>query len=241
MNRLILSLTLIIACGALVFAQTQKSRASADASSSTSVSKNGDALNIESGTRLSAQLQSTLDARRAKVGDRVVLKTTEAIKANGRTVVNKGALLLGHVTEVQQRSKDTAQSRIGLVFDTLEKGTLQMPISATITSITRAQTQSGSALDDDPFGTDASGRSTSSSRGSQRQSGGGLLGTVGGVVDTTTQTAGNVVGGIRISQSTGASAEGGSILSLNGGDLRLEKSTTFHLTLNSSASVNDNQ
>ncbi|HYY41659.1 MAG TPA: hypothetical protein VE775_02935, partial [Pyrinomonadaceae bacterium] len=84
---------------------------------------------------------------------------------------------------------------------------------------------------------------------------GGATNTVGGVANTTTQAAGQVVSGtttavgntssgvgrtvrgLRISQATSASAEGGSTLSLTGGNLHLEKNTTFHLTLNESANV----
>jgi hypothetical protein len=88
---------------------------------------------------------------------------------------------------------------------------------------------------------------------------GGVGGTVGGVLNTTTQTAGDVVGGttgavggtvndvtkniggIRISQSTDASIEGGSMLSISGDNLRLEKGTSFNLRLAQSSRVgNDN-
>ena len=64
-------------------------------------------INIESGIRLAAELQNTIDVRKARVGDEVLLKTTKPIKAEGRTVVAKGACLLGHVTEVAQTSKDS--------------------------------------------------------------------------------------------------------------------------------------
>jgi hypothetical protein len=93
----------------------------------------------------------------------------------------------------------------------------------------------------------------------RQSSGGGLLGgvtgAVGGVVDSTARTTGSVVGGttsavggtvgnvtegvggIRISQSSDASAEGGTTLSLAGDNLRLEKGTSFRLRLNQAASV----
>ncbi|HEY0004330.1 MAG TPA: hypothetical protein VGB17_05930 [Pyrinomonadaceae bacterium] len=263
MKKFVIALTLLIACAAAASAQEQRSRTNAGASSASSVSKRDSTLNIQSGTRLAAQLENTLDARKARVGDRVVLRTTEAIKENGRTIVGKGARLIGHVTEVRQSARGSAQSSIGLVFDRLEKGSLELPITASITSITQAATRAR-AGDDDLFAADAIARSSTSTRGgAQRGSGGGLLGgvgnTVGGVVETTTQTTGSVVGGtteavgstvgnttnavgrtvsgIQISQSSSASAEGGSTLSLSGGNLRLEKNTTFHLALSQSASV----
>ncbi|PYS92433.1 MAG: hypothetical protein DMF64_09120 [Acidobacteria bacterium] len=262
MKRTFLIVTLALGCAASALAQTHKAQTSTSASSDTSAhaSAQGGQRNVEivSGTRLAAQLQNTLDVRRAHVGDQVVLKTTEAIKQNGHTMVNKGARLIGHVTEVQQRAQGNAESRIGLVFDRLESGSLTTPISATITSITQATTHTSASNDDFTNDTSASSTTTTStSAGSS--SGGGLLGgvgntvggvmnTVGGVVNTTTQATGQVVsgttsavgrtvGGLHISQSGSASAEGGSTLSLTGGNLRLEKNTTFNLTLNESAAV----
>ncbi len=57
-------------------------------------------------------------------------------------------------------------------------------------------------------------------------------------VSNTTRGVGDTLGRVRVSQSASASAEGGSTLSLNGGNLRLEKGTTFNLTLNESAGIN---
>jgi hypothetical protein len=263
MSRFILAIALVILCSGAVLAQETGTSASTSATSATSAKAGGKALNLQSGTRVMAQLQNTLDVRKARVGDQVVLKTTEAIKANGRTVVNKGARLIGHVTEVSQKSRANGESRIGMVFDQLESGSLDTPINATITSITQAVTRA--RANDEGIGADSSVRSTSTARSSSRSgsSNGGLLGgvsgTVGGVVNSTTQTAGDVVGGttgavggtvndvtrsvggIRISQSTDASVEGGSTLSLAGDNLRLEKGTSFGLRLNQATSVgNDN-
>jgi hypothetical protein len=74
-----------------------------------------------------------------------VLKTTQTLKHYGDTIVPKGATLLGHVTEVQQRTKENGESRIGVAFDRLQNGALDIPITATIVSITQAQTQPSTA------------------------------------------------------------------------------------------------
>lgn len=261
MRKLLLTIMLTALCAVTALAQTQTSGA-AEAASSASLSRNDRSLNIESGTRLAAELESTLDARKARVGDRVVLRTTEAIKENGRTVVKKGSRLIGRVTDVQQRASGRAESSVSLLFDRLESGSLATPITATINSITQARARA--RVEDDRMSADSNVRSTSSARTTQQQrSGGGLLGgvsnTVGGVLDTTTQTAGstvnatgqtvgntvgglsNTVGAIRIEQSGSAGVQGGTTLSLTGDNLRLEKGATFHLTLNQSASVRGNQ
>jgi hypothetical protein len=49
------------------------------------------------------------------------------------------------------------------------------------------------------------------------------------VVGGATNVVGRQLNAVRI--STGATAEGGTTLSLAGGDLRLEKGTVFHLTI----------
>jgi hypothetical protein len=259
MSRYILAIAFIVLTSGAVFAQ--ETRGSASATSATSSAVNGKAINLQSGTRVTAELQNALDVRKARVGDQVVLKTTEAIKANGRTVVNKGARLIGRVTEVSQRTRANGESSVRLVFDQLESGSLETPINATITSITQAATRT--RVNDDGLNSETRARSSSTARTSSRSGNGGLLGgvggAVGGVLNTTTQTAGDVVGGttgavggtvneatkavggIRISQSTDASVSGSSTLSLTGDNLRLEKGTAFGLRLNQSTSVgNDN-
>ena len=252
MNKTILAVALLVLFGSMTLAQTS---AGGRATNATNASARGRVVQLDSGTQVAAQLQNTLDARRARVGDQVILKTTENIKQNGHTVVSKGARLIGHVTDVQHNSRSNNESRIGLVFDRLERGNLEVPIAATITSITQSRTHARSGNDD--FGSDTTSRSSASSGSSGSSSGGGgLLGgvgnTVGGVVGSTTQAVGDTVSGttgsvnrtlgsVHILQSSSTSADGSSTLSLTGGNLHLESGTTFHLTLNQTANVGNNE
>jgi hypothetical protein len=258
MRKALLSITFIVAVSAIVSAQETRNRVSSNANSETSVQKQGRQIDLQSATQLAAQLEGSLDARHAKVGDRVVLKTVQAVKQNGETVIPKGARLIGRVTDVEQQTKSTAESHIGLVFDRLRSGSTEIPITATILSITQARgrAQAGNG----GMETDTMSQSSTSTRSSAGSSGGGgLLGgvgnTVGGVLNTTTTTAGNVVGttvgttsrtagnltgslsGLQISESGSASAEGGSTLSLSGRNLRLESGTTFNLAVSNSTSA----
>jgi hypothetical protein len=276
MKKTILGLSLAIAMAGVALGQTTSTRSrtvtSNETSASKSASKQGRQVNLQSGTQLAAQLENSLDARHAKPGDRVVLKTVSAVKQNGETVVPKGARLIGHVTDVQQQTKVAGESHISILFDSLRTGSTETPITATIVSITQAQTQA--RANNDLFESDtmssSSARSSSSGTSGQRGSGGGLLGgvgnTVGGVANTTTSTAGNVAGtttgavgstvgattntvgsttgnltgslrGLQITQSSNASAEGGSTLSLSGRNLHLDSGTTFNLAVSNSTSV----
>ncbi|HBB88989.1 MAG TPA: hypothetical protein DC047_15395 [Blastocatellia bacterium] len=267
MKRTILTISLTLVCGLAINAQTANTSARGDASNQTSAAAQAanKSINLDSGTRLAGELQSTIDARKAKVGDQVVLKTTQAIKSQGRTVVGKGSRLVGHVTEVSQKSKSSGESRVGLLFDRLEGGSLNMPIAATITSVVNS-TANARAGNDDLFADAGSSTSSRSSAGSSRSSSSGNSSLLGGAVSSTTSTVGNVVGGttsalgstvdsttnvvgntttgvgrslggIQISQSSNTSVEGSSVLSLQGGNLRLEKGTTFNLMLTQSASA----
>lgn len=255
MRKVLLCVVAIFVCASLSFAQEQKTGVKTRANSDTSVSKGDKTINLQSGTEIFGELQNSLDVRKAKVGDEVVLKTTKAIKENGKTVLEKGTRLIGHVSSVQQKTKDSAQSSVGIVFDKLQNGSLVAPLQATITSVTRATSQTSVGNDSIMSDTSAS----SSTRTSSSGSGGGLLGgvtnTVGNVVGTTTntvgsvtnttgetlgnttKTVGNTLGGIQISQSANASAEGGSMLSLNGGNLKLEKGTVFRLSLSEAVKI----
>jgi hypothetical protein len=266
MKKPILALCLSASCALVASAQQQESTASGQANVQTvaAASQADKRINLESGTTVTGQLQNAIDARHAKVGDPVVLKTTQAIKSEGRTIVNKGSRLIGHVTEVAQKGKDNVQSRIGILFDRLEKGSLQTPIAASITSVVSGGANVH-ANNDDLFTTDTmasgSARSTSSARSSG--SNGSLLGGVGGVVNSTTSTVGSAVGGttsavgstvnsttntvgstagrslrgVQVSQSSSASVEGSSVLSLQGDNLRLEKGTSFNLIITQSTSA----
>ncbi|MCV4614890.1 hypothetical protein OFM04_33855, partial [Escherichia coli] len=65
-------------------------------------------------------LASTLDVRTAKVGDQVLLKTTKNIKQDGEVIIPKGTSLIGRVTEVQRKGRDSAVSKLGLVIDRIQ-------------------------------------------------------------------------------------------------------------------------
>jgi hypothetical protein len=221
---------------------------------------------ISSGTIVNAELMNSIDVRKSKVGDEVLLKTTKAIKENGDTVVAKGTTLVGRITEIQQRTKDNAQSRVGMLIDRIQGKDLNAPISVSILSMTAAR---ATAATNDAFADAGLMSSSSGSVQSGGSGGGGLLGgvgnTVGGVVNTATQTTGNVVGGvtqtatntvggvtqtagntvggvgrtvngIQISQAMGGSASGSTNFSAQHKDVRIEKGATFNVQFNSSVS-----
>jgi hypothetical protein len=242
---------------ASVTAFGQSNASTAGSASSSAASQVGEVM-LASNAAVTAQLQNSLDVKKARVGDEVLLRTTRAVKQNGKTVIEKGATLVGRVTEVSRKAKGTAGSSISAVFDRLRQNGSEMPVTAFITSVVQTSANASGTSDDAWASTAASSNSSAGAS----TGGGGLLGgvtsTVGGVANTATGALGGVTGtagsatggvtrvvsgplrGLSVSQSTSASANGSSTLSMPGRDLKLEKGTTFNLSVSSSTSVERN-
>src|SRR5690348_4818282 len=95
-----LGLTMVFNVAGVVQAQKESGttidqKASQSAGSQTNGSVAGNSAMLSSVTNLQAELQNTLDVRNAKIGDQVILKTTQAIKQNGQVVIPKGTNLIG--------------------------------------------------------------------------------------------------------------------------------------------------
>jgi hypothetical protein len=260
MKKVFSTLGLAIVFNVAISAQNQKkntepvnarSTQNVNSQSDGNIAAGGGAAALSTVTNLQAQLQNTLDVKNAKVGDQVVLKTTQTVKQAGQVVIPKGTQLIGRVTEVQQRTKNGAASKLGLVFDRLQNRDLSMPIVASIVSITNVQSAAGLG---DTMDTEVSGSNMTSARTTSGGStGGGLLGgvtnTVGGVVNTatntvgtvagtatstvggTTQTLGQTINGIQLSTSASGSAQSSTTLSSPNNNIRLEKGVTFGLSV----------
>jgi hypothetical protein len=79
------------------------------------------------------QLTKTIDAKKVKTGDSVEAKVTQDMKTtNGEVLVPKDTKVLGHVTEAQVRSKEQAESQVGIAFDHAvmkDRGDVPLPMS----------------------------------------------------------------------------------------------------------------
>jgi hypothetical protein len=197
--------------------QANKSGAQApgngSATTSTSAAANTDksSADISGGTKIDATLANSLDAKKNKPGDRVEARTAQDVKQDGKVVLKKGTRLVGHVTEAQARSKEQAQSQLGIVFDhALTSNGQEIPLNASIQALAAAQSTLGT-----PAGPDdimASGGGMGSASGAARGSG-GLIGgvastagaTAGTVMNTASSTSGNAAGNLNAAtRSTGA-------------------------------------
>ena len=273
MRKIIFTSVLLLTASTVCFAQKAKTdpndettpRQSANKQDSKKGSKRSASVNgngqLTGTANIQAELQKTLNVNTAQVGDNVILKTTQAVKQNGQVIVQKGATLIGRVTEVQKRAEGNATSKLGLVFDQLQNGDLATPITASIVSITSVQSATSlgdSAMSDVSSSSRTSGSASGgASGGLLGGAGGGLLGGVGstagsvvntatgmtgGLVNTATQTTGsaagtlgNTLGGLQITNAASGSANGSTTISSGDKNLRLEKGVTFNLLLTSLA------
>ena len=95
---------------------------------------------LPSGTALNAQLDSSVDSKKAKVGDKVGAHSTEAVAMEGRTLVPKGAKLEGHVTEATARSKGDHGSSLAIQFDkAIPKKGEEIPLKVLIMAVAPPQ------------------------------------------------------------------------------------------------------
>jgi hypothetical protein len=69
---------------------------------------------------VNGELQGNVDSKTAKVGDRVVLKTTAKAQTSDGSIIPKGSRLVGRVTEVQAHNSDRAVAQLGIAFDHAE-------------------------------------------------------------------------------------------------------------------------
>lgn len=224
------------------------SRARSEGSGEATASGKGGAATLRSGTKISAQLQSTVDAHTARRGDKVEARVTKSVKQDGRIVIHKGDRLVGQVTEVQASQTANAGSRLAITFDQLVSGESTSQLHTVLTSVFSTQSEGGAqqpmASEPIPMMAPAAGA------GGQRGAGGGLLGGAGSTLRSATSVAGSAVGqvGGTVGAATKSNSEGSlvaplravslhaesqgngqaqtsSVLSTRRGDLRLDSGT----------------
>lgn len=209
---------------------------------------------LKSGSMIKGVLTKSVDSRKAKPGDQVVLKTTEDIKSDGKVVVPRGSKVIGHVTEVSAQGEGKASSSLGLMFDRAE---LKDGSSVALNTVVQAMAQSqanASPIAEDMSSANAnlgaSARQTTGSGGGLLRSVGATAGSTAGAVTDLGASAGSNLGGTLnsatqttlTSTSTGvvglqglalnselSNATNGSVITSTGKSVRLDSGTQFLL------------
>ena len=144
--------------GAEASAQTsvQAEKTQAQGSSSASANSSASAQNeqpnaaLASGSTINAVLTAPIDSKKAQPGDAVTARTTEATKANGKTVIPRGSKLLGHITRASARAKGDSDSSLGILFDkAILKDGQEVPLNAAIQALGSTQAAAAANAGDD--------------------------------------------------------------------------------------------
>jgi len=120
------------------------------------------------------QLEKKLDAKHARPGDPVVLKTTDkATIANG-VIIPKGSKIVGHVVDAAPAGKGSANSKLTLQFDRAQlKGGQTLAIQTVLQSVAP---ESSSAMAQDPAAASGGAATVAPTGGSAVTSSSGMNG-----------------------------------------------------------------
>jgi hypothetical protein len=80
-------------------------------------------------------LAASLDSKKKKAGEEVVVKTIGDEHLPDGTVIPRGTKVIGHVTEAKARSGGEPQSSLGIVFDKVELKDKTLAITAVIRAV----------------------------------------------------------------------------------------------------------
>src|SRR5215831_3894033 len=139
MNKILALLTFLILTAYALGQGSAPGTAAAGQQPTTSSAS--ESAQLQQGSLIYAELSKPIDSKKAKVGDPVAAKVTQAVLSRGKVVIPKGTKIVGHVTAVQSRGKDQHQSQLGLAFDRAElKDGTQIPlVSLTIQAMESMQ------------------------------------------------------------------------------------------------------
>jgi hypothetical protein len=89
------------------------------------------------GTKLRVELDKTIDAKKAKAGDPVVVKTLDAIQSGGEVLAPRGSKIIGHVVAASAHEKGSP-SRLEIAFDKfdMQHGS-EVPMKATVQALAK--------------------------------------------------------------------------------------------------------
>jgi hypothetical protein len=201
-------------------------KGSAATGSNSAAGVNGASGALSNGTTLQAELTKSIDAKKAKQGDEVTAKLTQDVKSSGQVVLHKGTKLVGHVTEVQAKSKESGESRLGIAFDkAVLKGGEEMaftgviqalapPVQGSLSATTDTAGNMGSGMGSGSGAGMGGGRTSSGGASGAPMGGGAVNSTVGTATNTVNNTAGSISntanGAVNgsLNQATGIAANG---------------------------------
>jgi hypothetical protein len=119
-----------------------------------------------------AELSKSIDARKARAGDKIEARVTMDVLAHGEIVIPRGTKIVGHVSDAKARTKQAPGSMVEIAFDRLLlKRGREVLLQATIQAIgVRTQTSAeGNEAVGDTAGPETVGPQSAPGRNEQRR------------------------------------------------------------------------
>jgi hypothetical protein len=83
-----------------------------------------------------AVLMDSLEAKKATVGEQLILRTASDVVVNGELVIPTGSDILGHITDVTSKGRDGTQSAMALVIEkAVKKNGAEILVQAIIAAV----------------------------------------------------------------------------------------------------------
>jgi len=147
MKRLQIALVTIFVSAAICYAQNPETPGATNPAQDAAAAPNSQTpqanqpTQLPAGTIIPAELSKTVDAHKAKSGDKVEAKVaTDLQSRTGETVIPRGARITGHVTDAKAKSKSDPSSTLGIAFDRIEmKDGRELPLNAEIQALKKPQ------------------------------------------------------------------------------------------------------
>ena len=117
----------------------------------TATDSSGGLTQMPPGMLIPAELSKSLDAKKARVGDKIELKTSMDMLSHGQIVIPRSSKIEAHITSAKPHTKDSPDSELGMVFDRIFiKNGKELPMQAAVQAIGPPL-----IITNDPFGTPA--------------------------------------------------------------------------------------
>ncbi len=83
-----------------------------------------------------AILMTSIESKTATIGQELSLRTVSDVSVKGQVVIPKGSIILAHVSDVQSKSKDQAQTALAIIIEKARKTDgVEIPLEAIIAAI----------------------------------------------------------------------------------------------------------
>lgn len=127
---------LLFAVGTVLACAMATAQAGTQPEASASGQAGASGVVLANGTAFNAELNSSLDSKKVRIGDPVAAHTTEDARSGGKVVIPKGAKLVGHVTQASAKSNGETESALGVVFDkAIFKNGQEVPLNVALMAI----------------------------------------------------------------------------------------------------------